>query len=160
MSNPIEVDREFRTRGLHPYLLFAAPFGICLIVISGLGVEACQRAIGYLVVVVFAFSFGAMVLHSCALHIWERLRIRRTDGRIVVSRILGAWSRSREFYVADIRSVDRDTSTPGDIVWPSQAGRYVRVLVARLDRPIAIGEGLNLEDRELDEIEEILRDSK
>jgi len=55
-----------------------------------------------------------------------------------------------------LRSVERYTPAPNVIIWPSIAGRHLRVLVERRERPISIGEGLNLKDEELGTIEEML----
>lgn len=155
-QNRIEIDREFRARRLHPYLLFAAPFGICLLVLTGIGVLAARSSWSYLLVALFSFTFGAAVIQSCAFNVWGRLRIIRAEGKVIVTRSLARWSRSREFYASQVQSISRTTSTPNAIVWPGIAGRHLSIVIARQDRPISIGEGLNLDDDELNAIEGIL----
>ncbi len=157
MAGQLEVERRFSSRGIHPYVLFAAPFGLCLIGL-GVGGIVAEGANGwsYVATGVFAFAFGAAVLHSCAFSVWGSVTITRQGDRIVACRSLGSIRRSRELSLRQVRHVERFGPGPAALVFPGGAGAHVRVVVERRDRPFAIGEGLSLDDEELKEIETIL----
>ncbi len=96
------------------------------------------------------------MLTSCAFNIWGRITIERTDDRLSVMRTLGPWSKTNEWLVGQVRSVERYTPPPYVMLWPSHAGEHLRVVIERRERPIAIADGLGLDDQELRAIEELL----
>ena len=147
---------EFRSRRVHPYVVFAVPFGLCLQALAYLGFRAETVTAGSIFVACCCIAFGAAVLMSCAFNIWGRVTIERTDDRFSITRTLWRWSRTNEFFISQVRSVERYTSPPYVIVWPGCAGKHLRVFIEHRERPLSIADGLNLDDQQLHAIEELL----
>lgn len=147
---------QFKSQGPHPYVFFAVPFGLVLLATAVLAIGFAPRDAGSAFGVLVASPLGLWTMSSSAYGIWGRLVIKREDNRCVVTRSLGRYSKSVEFFIADIRSVKTFTPSPGVIVWPGSAGRHLFVDLPHRKRPLAIAEGLCLSDTDLASIESLL----
>jgi hypothetical protein len=108
-------------------------------------------------VALFALGLGAAVLTSAAYATVGRLRVALGDDDwCTVIWKLGPFRREARFPRGDVRSVERYTSPPFAIMWPSMAGRQLRVYVERRRQPIDLAGGFQLDDDALRALEQLL----
>lgn len=150
------AELNFRSHGPHPYVLFAAPFGLILVSLAVTALFLAPADAGTAFGVIGAFAFGTWVMLSCAFSVWGSVTLRRDGDRCVLTRSIARWSRSVHFQIDEIGRVEAYTPSPAVMVWPGDAGRQLRVVLQGRQRPLAIGEGLCLDDDELKSIEELL----
>lgn len=96
------------------------------------------------------------MLTSSAYSCWGAVAIARAGDRLAVTCALGSLSRRLEFASSAIRSIEHYTPPPGIMMFPGSAGPQLRVYLQSRARPVAIGGGLCLDERELKSIEEQL----
>jgi hypothetical protein len=148
---------QFRARDRHPFVYLGAAFGAILIAsgVSALAMSACSPA--NFVVGVFAIGFGGAIVASTAYAAWGQLCVAvGDDDWCTISWVLGPWSRTKRFPRADVRSVKRCGSSSFAIVWPSMAGRQLRLDVLRETRPVDLGGGFAMDDLSLQAIEDLI----
>jgi hypothetical protein len=148
------TDLEFRPLERHPYAYVATGFGLVLLA-AAVAAFAASSTIA-IVVGLFAVGFGGAILLSAAYAAWGRLHVLAgDDGWCTITWKLGPWSRTKRFPRADVRNVAHASSPAFTIMWPSSAGRYLRVELRR-GAPIDVGGGFNLDDASLASIERLV----
>lgn len=131
---------RFRPRDRHPFVYLGAAFGAILI---ASGVAALVVSTGSptdIIVGLSAIGFGGAVITSTAYALWGQLHVAvGDDGWCTITWGLRPWSRTKRFPRADVRSVKRYVSPSFAIIWPSIAGRQLRLDVVREGRvPIVV----------------------
>ena len=145
----MKTELEFRARERHPYFYVGTAFGLCFVARAVMAFATNVTSPINELVGLFALGFGGAVLTSAAYAAHGRLRVEREDGWCTVRWLLGPWSRSKRFPVADVRNVRRYTPPPFAMMWPSIAGIQLRVDVSREARSVDIGGGFMLDDTSL-----------
>jgi hypothetical protein len=108
-------------------------------------------------VALLALSLGAAVLMSAAYVAVGQLNVGVTDDDwCIVIWKLGPLRREARFPRSDVRSIERYTSPPFAIMWPSMAGRQLRVSVEHRRQPIDLAGGFQLDDDGLRSLEQLL----
>lgn len=150
---------RFTSRGPHPYVFFAAPFGLVLLACAGagswLGASDASTAFG----VTVGTLFGTWVLASCAYSAWGVVELARDQDEIALTKRLGGLTRTSRFRANDVVHVEEYTPTPAAIIFPGGAGRHLQMTVRGRNRPVSIGEGLCLDTAELHSIRDLICES-
>lgn len=139
-----------RSRGPHPYVLFAVPFALTILAAGIAGIVTMHLVVGLACV-----AGATWVLLSSAYSAWGRLCIRQADDTITVIDRLGPLERTiATFFRSQIRAVAPISVSPAYMMWPGSAGRQLRVVLD--DRELRVGGGLVLDAASLDEISALL----
>jgi hypothetical protein len=137
---------KFASRGAHPFVWVAVPFGLALGALGVAGIAGLGTSgLVSIIVGAAAVAFAVSVLLSAAYAAWGVLVLERRGGEWVVTRRLGPLRSVSTFGTGPIRSADVWSPPPYVVLWPGCAGRHVRVHVSDRERSIAITAGLRLD---------------
>lgn len=156
MASTDRANNRFESRGPHAYVFIAVPFGLALLALATLGVVLGDRDVFAILGALAIAGWGTWMLTSSAYSCWGAVAIARAGDRLAVTCALGSLSRRLEFASSAIRSIEHYTPPPGIMMFPGSAGPQLRVYLQSRARPVAIGGGLCLDERELKSIEEQL----
>jgi hypothetical protein len=148
---------ELRARKRHPYVYVAAAFGLLLLTAAVSAVATNATAGSNIAVALFALGLGSAVLASAAYAAVGTLYVVVSDDDwCTVTWKLGPFRRNARFPRHDVRSIESYTSPPFAVIWPSMAGRQLRVHIDRRRQPLDLAGGFQLDDNTLRSLEQLL----